>query len=112
MERTISINRRFSRLQHRRHFQKEAKNYAFKKTLLKVVMYCFSLCFLLIFRDFVKICNSSVDGFTQHFSYFFVAPLIDVYVSDTGVKAKYIVIICSTYFIFLEQQRKMAAKTS
>ena len=25
---------------------------------------------LLIFRDYVEICNSSVDGFTQHVSYF------------------------------------------
>ena len=35
----------------------------------------------MIFRDYVKICNSSVDGFT-HF-YIFVAPMIDTYVSDT-----------------------------
>ena len=25
---------------------------------------------LLIFRDYVEICNSSVDGFSQHVSYF------------------------------------------
>ena len=48
-----------------RHFQKEAKNYALQKTLL-----CFALCFVDFFRDYVEICNSSVDGFTQHVSYF------------------------------------------
>ena len=34
---------------------------------------------MLIFRDYVEICNSSVDGFIQHVSYFF-APLIDTYI--------------------------------
>ena len=42
MERTI--NRRASRLQQRRPFQKEAINYALQKTLLTFNMYCFMLC--------------------------------------------------------------------
>ena len=37
------------------------------KTLLTFIIL---LYVLLIFRDYVKICNSSVDGFTQHVSYF------------------------------------------
>ena len=55
-------------LQQCRHFQKEAKNYALQKTLL--TFYYVFLYVLLIFRDYVEICNSSVDGFTQHVSYF------------------------------------------
>ena len=68
MERTI--NRRASRLQERRHFQKEAKNYALQKNTISILL-CRSiaLCFV-DFRDYVEICNSSVDGFTQHVSYF------------------------------------------
>ena len=42
MERTI--NRRAAGLQQRRHFQKEAKNYALQKTLLTFIMYCFIFC--------------------------------------------------------------------
>ena len=42
IERTI--NRRASRLQQRRHFQTEAKNYALQKTLLTFIMYCFMFC--------------------------------------------------------------------
>ena len=41
---------------------KEAKNYALQKTLL--TFYYVLLYVLLIFRDYVEICNSSVDGFT------------------------------------------------
>ena len=66
MERTI--NRRASRLQQRRHFQKEDKNYAFQKNTINI--YYVLLYVLLFFRDYVEICNSSVDGFTQHASYF------------------------------------------
>ena len=33
-----------SRLQQRRHFQKEAKNYALQKILLTFIMYCFMFC--------------------------------------------------------------------
>ena len=50
------------------HFPKEAKNYALKKTTINI--YYVLLYVLLIFRDYVEICNSSVDGFTQHVSYF------------------------------------------
>ena len=39
----------------------------FKKTLLTFIIL---IMFLLNFRDYVEICNSSVDGFTQHVSYF------------------------------------------
>ena len=45
-----------------------SKNYALQKTLL--TFYYVLLYVLLIFRDYVEICNSSVDGFTQHVSYF------------------------------------------
>ena len=48
-------------------FKKEAKNYALQKTLLT---FYYVLLYVLIFRDYVEICNSSVDGFTQHVSYF------------------------------------------
>ena len=47
---------------------------------------------LLTFRDYVEICNFSVDGFTYMLA-IFVAPLYDAYVSDTGVQAKHIIII-------------------
>ena len=40
---------------------------------------------LLIFRDYVEICNSSVDAVSLNMLAIFVAPLIDTYVSDTGV---------------------------
>ena len=56
-------------------------NYALHKTLLTFIIL---LYVLLIFRDYVKICYSSVDGFTQHVSYF-CCTLISTYVSDTGV---------------------------
>ena len=61
------INRRASRLQQRKHFQKEAKNYALQKNTINI--YYALLYVLLSFRDYVEICNSSVDGFTQHVSY-------------------------------------------
>ena len=35
-----------------------------------IKIYYVLLYVLLIFRDYVEICNSSVDGFTQHVSYF------------------------------------------
>ena len=44
-------------------------------------MYCFMFC---CFRDYVEICNSSVDVSLNMLA-IFVAPLIDTYVSDTGV---------------------------
>ena len=40
----------------------------FKKKTINI--YYVLLYVLLIFRDYVEICNSSVDGFTQHVSYF------------------------------------------
>ena len=49
-------------------FKKKLKIMLFKKTLL--TFYYVLLYVLLIFRDYVEICNSSVDGFTQHVSYF------------------------------------------
>ena len=49
-------------------FKKKLKTMLFKKTLL--TFYYVLLYVLLIFRDYVEICNSSVDGFTQHVSYF------------------------------------------
>ena len=48
-------------------FKKKLKTMLFKKTLL--TFYYVLLYVLLIFRDYVEICNSSVDGFTQHVSY-------------------------------------------
>ena len=40
-------------------------------TLLTLLTFYYVLLYvLLIFRDYVEICNSSVDGFTQHVSYF------------------------------------------
>ena len=49
-------------------FKKKLKTMLFKKTLL--TFHYVLLYVLLIFRDYVEICNSSVDGFTQHVSYF------------------------------------------
>ena len=49
-------------------FKKKLKIMLFKKTLL--TLYYVLLYVLLIFRDYVEICNSSVEGFTQHVSYF------------------------------------------
>ena len=49
-------------------FKKKLKTMLLKKTLL--TFYYVLLYVLLIFRDYVEICNSSVDGFTQHVSYF------------------------------------------
>ena len=49
-------------------FKKKLKTMLFKKTLL--TYYYVLLYVLLIFRDYVEICNSSVDGFSQHVSYF------------------------------------------
>ena len=49
-------------------FKKKLKTMLFKKTLL--TFYYVLLYVLLIFCDYVEICNSSVDGFTQHASYF------------------------------------------
>ena len=49
-------------------FKKKLKTMLFKKTLL--TYYYVLLYVSLIFRDYVEICNSSVDGFTQHVSYF------------------------------------------
>ena len=43
-------------------FKKKLKTMLFKKTLL--TFYYVLLYVLLIFRDYVEICNSSVDGFT------------------------------------------------
>ena len=64
-----TINRPRSRLQQRRHFQKEDlpyKNMLFKKHLSFIIL----PYILLTFRDYVKNCNPSVDGFIQHVSYF------------------------------------------
>ena len=47
-------------------FKKKLKTMLFKNT---VNIYYVLLYVLLIFRDYVEICNSSVDGFTQHVSY-------------------------------------------
>ena len=49
-------------------FKKKLKTMLFKKTLL--TFYYVLLYVLLIFRDYVEICNSSVDGVTQHVSCF------------------------------------------
>ena len=57
-------------------------------TINTINIYYVLLYVLLIFRDYVKICNSSVDGFTQHVSFFFVAHVVidcNTNVSDTGV---------------------------
>ena len=48
-------------------FKKKLKTMLFKNT---INIYYVLLCVLLLFRDYVEICNSSVDGFTQHVSYF------------------------------------------
>ena len=48
-------------------FKKNLKTMLFKNT---INIYYVLLCVLLIFRDYVEICNSSVDGFTQHVGYF------------------------------------------
>ena len=48
-------------------FKKKLKLCSSKNT---INIYYVLLYVLLIFRDYVKICNSSVDGFTQHVSYF------------------------------------------
>ena len=48
-------------------FKKKLKTILFQKT---INIYYVLLYVLLIFRDYVEICNSSVDGFTQHVSYF------------------------------------------
>ena len=49
-------------------FKKKLKTMHFKKTTINI--YYVLLYVLLIFRDYIEICNSSVDGFTQHVSYF------------------------------------------
>ena len=48
-------------------FKKKLKTMLFKNT---IHIYYVLLYVLLIFRDYVDICNSSADGFTQHVSYF------------------------------------------
>ena len=48
-------------------FKKKLKTMLFKNT---IKFYYVLLYVLLIFRDYVEICYSSVDGFTQHVSYF------------------------------------------
>ena len=48
-------------------FKKKLKLCSSKNTMN---IYYVLLYVLLIFRDYVGICNSSVDGFTQHVSYF------------------------------------------
>ena len=50
-------------------FIKKLKTMLFKKHYI-LTFYYVLLYVLLIFRDYVEICNSSVDGFTQHVSYF------------------------------------------
>ena len=62
-------------------FKKKLKTMLFKNTFN---IYYVLLYILLIFRDYVEICNSSVDGFLNMLA-IFVAPLIDTYVSYTGV---------------------------
>ena len=49
-------------------FKKKLKTMLFQKTLL--TFYYVLLYVLLIFRDYVEICNSSIDGLTQRVSYF------------------------------------------
>ena len=48
-------------------FKNKPKTMLLKNT---IKIYYVLLYVLLIFRDYVEICNSSVDGFTQHVSYF------------------------------------------
>ena len=52
-------------------FKKKLKTWLFKNT---INIYYVLLYVLLIFHDYVEICNSSVDGFTQHVSYFLLHP--------------------------------------
>ena len=47
-------------------FKKKLKTMLFKNT---IKIYYALLYVLLIFHDYVEICNSSVDGFIQHVSY-------------------------------------------
>ena len=47
-----------------------SQDYPTPKTKNTINIYYVLLCVLLIFRDYVEICNSSVDGFTQHVSYY------------------------------------------
>ena len=49
-------------------FIKNLKTMLFKITLLTFIILHYAL---LIFCDYVKICISSVDGFTQHVTYFY-----------------------------------------
>ena len=51
-------------------FKKKLKTLLFKKNTINIYYVGLLLYVLLIFRDYVEICNSSVDGFTQHVSYF------------------------------------------
>ena len=48
-------------------FKNKLKTMLFKNT---INIYYVLLYVLLIFHDYVEICNSSVDDFTQHVSYF------------------------------------------
>ena len=48
-------------------FKKKLKTMLFKNT---INIYYVLLYVLLIFCDYVEVCNSSVNGFTQHVSYF------------------------------------------
>ena len=48
-------------------FKKKLKTMLFKKKTINILLL---LYVLLIFRDYVEICNFSVDGFTQYVSYF------------------------------------------
>ena len=48
-------------------FKKKLKTLHFKIT---INIYYIDLCFVDFFCDYVKNCNSNVNGFTQHVSYF------------------------------------------